>query len=200
MVTSGKRFLCRLTVLIPVLAFLATGGCAKSDQKGPVVIERWPGEGAPVIAWTGLADSLPLYSQPGAEKPKKYLAVKQDQRLPWDRSLMLIKKMGQMEITEHCTMEACVYHAVDDHKLTAGKAATFTFSPGTILEVACYAAEGDYIFHYENRFMEMNGSRACQRMLIPPQTQWWVRLRRSNKVLGWIIVDGEMIAVVDRKS
>lgn len=170
---------------------------ASLDQE--IAIERWPEEGVPIIAWADSGNALPLYSQPGADKPANYLAVQKDQQLQWDKSLILVKKLGKLKILKNCVMSGFIYDSLQDHKLLGGKPKEINFSADTILDVVCYAAEGDYIFHYQNKYVEMSGSNDCQQMIVLPQTEWWVRLRRNTRHLGWVKVDGQKVSVVDRR-
>jgi hypothetical protein len=164
-----------------------------------IAIERWPQEGVPVIAWTGSEDSLPLYSQPGDEKPDSYLTVQAHQHLHWDKSLMVVKKLGKLEILEDCIITGYVYDSFEDNKLAVGKTRELNFSSGMILDVVCYAAEGYYIFHHQGKYIEMGSSHGYQQMLALPQTEWWVRIKKDDKPIGWVGVDEEKVSVVDRR-
>jgi len=173
--------------------------CSKGKQKGEIAIEGWPGEGIPVIAWTGSENSLALFSDPGDKQPSGYLAVQKDQHLQWDRSLILVKKLGRLKILEDCIMTGYIYDSIENEKLVGGKTGGINLSSGTILDVVCYAAEGDYIFRYQKKYVETSASLECQQLLLAPRTQWWIRLIRNGRHLGWVKVDAEKIAVVDRK-
>lgn len=189
--------LLRYGVLLLTILFVSLICCGKKVPQ--IVIERWPHEGVPVIAWTSSGNSLALYSHPGDEKPVSFLAVKKNQRLQWDRSLILVKKLGKLKFLEDCVMSTFVYDSLQDHKLVGGKPKEIDFSADTVLDVVCSASEGDYIFLYLDRFVEMSGSNGCQQMLTKPQTQWWVRLKRNGRPLGWVKVDGEKLTVVERR-
>ena len=194
----------RFSIIFLILLVLAIICCgpdkpeqAKVEEK--IAIERWPGEGVPVIASTGSEDSLPLYSQPGDEKPDGHLPVQPHQHFHWDKSLIVVKKLGKLEILENCIIAGYVYDSFEDNKLAEGKARELNFSSGMILDVVCYAAEGYYIFRHLDKYIEMGSSHKCQRMLASPQTEWWVRITIDDKPVGWVRVDEERVSVVDRR-
>lgn len=191
-----------IAILISLVLPVICCGPDKPEQApvdGPIAIERWPGEGVPVIAWTGSEDSLPLCPQPGDEEPDSYLAVQEQPYLQWDKSLMVVKKLGKLEILEDCIISGYVYDSFEDNKLAKGKAREVNFSSGMILDVVCYAAEGYYIFRHLDKYIEMGSSHECQRMLAWPQTEWWVRITKDDKPIGWVRVDEEKVSVVDRR-
>ena len=194
---------------VVIFLFLPLLCCRMTEQDEPkavseqpeqfIAIERWPQEGVPVIAWTGSGDSMATYSQPGEEDPASYLAVKKNQQLRCDRSLLLIQKLGKLMILEPCTIGGHVYDCLEDNKLIGGKAMEYAFRPGTVLDIVCYAAEGDYIFRYQGKYVEMSGSRDCQQIMTMPKIDWWVQLEEINDQSWWIHVDGREVSVVDRK-
>jgi hypothetical protein len=200
----GKQKVIRHSSVILIFLFLPLIYCGPDKPEQATIdeqltIERWPEEGVPVIAWTGAAGSLPLYSQPGDERPEKYLAVRDQQRLSWDKSLMVVNKFGKLKILENCIITGYVYDSFEDNKLTVGKARELNFSSGTILDVVCYAAEGYYIFRHLDKYIEMGSSHEYQQMLSLPQTEWWVRIEKDKKPVGWVRVDEDKVSVVDRR-
>ena len=191
-----------IVILILLLLLFICCGPDKPEQanvSGQITIERWPQEGIPVIAWTGSEDSLSLYSHPGDEKPDSRIAVQQHQHLHWDKSLMVVKKLGKLEILEDCIITGFVYDSFEDNKLAVGKTRELNFSSGMILDVVCYAAEGYYIFRHQDKYIETGSSRECQQMLALPQTEWWVRIEKDDEPIGWVRVDEEKVSVVDRR-
>jgi len=192
--------------VLPLLISLCIIGCGSVEQEGrkPLSdgirsIERWPGEGVPVLAWHGSGDSLEVYAHPGTTSPAGQIAVRDGQKLPWDRSLILVEKPGQMEIVEDCIIAGFVYDAPEDGQLKGGRARQIYLSCGTVLEVICYAAEGFYIFRHDGEFIEMGVGHSCQRMLAEPRTRWWVQITRDGNPAGWVPVDGTAVAVVERR-
>jgi hypothetical protein len=163
-----------------------------------MAIERWPGEGIPVIAWTSPESLMAVYALPGSDTPAGYMVVEENQRLQWDKSLILAQKFGTLIILEPCSLSGQVYDRLQDNKLMGGKRVEFSFRPGTVLEVVCYAAEGDYIFHHQKKYLEMCGSHDYQQMLTKPQTQWWIRLKDIEDRSLWVRVDGKKVSVIDR--
>ncbi len=199
-------------ILISALLIGAMASCEKpgqnrrQDAPSLLSIERWPGEGVPVLAWQGSGDSLEVYPLPETADTVRSAAVKvgriavtAGQKLLWDRSVILVEKPGQMEIVEDCIIAGFVYDAPDDGQLKGGRARQIYFSCGTILEVICYAAEGFYIFRHDGEYIEMDAGHRCQQMLAEPQTQWWVRITRDGSPAGWVPVDGTAVAVVERR-
>ncbi|MFC1683534.1 hypothetical protein ACFL0G_04965 [Candidatus Zixiibacteriota bacterium] len=193
---------CLMTLLI-TLCIVACGSeeRVKHDQLSDQIlsIERWPGEGVPVITWTGAETLMNVYESAGDSTPAKSVTVAQNQRLEWDESLIKVRTPGRMEILEDCILEAFVYDSLVQGKLAGGRARQLNFSSGTILEVVCYAAEGYYIFRHLGEYIEMEATHECQRMITLPQTEWWVRVEESGRPAGWIRADNENITVVDRK-
>jgi hypothetical protein len=206
MMASQRRFAPLHIVLIPVILIIAMTCCGRPKQNGaqqaaqwPIVIQRWPGEGVPIIAWTGTNSSLALFAEPGESRPSSHLAVERNQQLAWDRSLILVNSFGQMKILQDCVISGFVYDSFENNTFGRGKAKELNFSSGTILDVVCYTAEGNYIFYYLDDYIEMSGSSDDQHMLFLPETQWWVRVEENGRPVGWIRADGEKITVVDRK-
>jgi hypothetical protein len=199
----------RRNVLIVILLLLPIICCHRAQRDRPkavseqpreaIAIERWPQEGTPVIAWTGSGDSMAVFSQPGEQEPADYLPVKGNQQLRWDKSLILVHKLGKLMILEACTISGHVYDALRDNKLLGGKTREYTFRPGTVLDVVCYASEGDYIFHYQGKYVQMSGSHDCQQIMTIPQMDWWVRLEDINGHSWWVQVDDKTVSVIDRR-
>lgn len=199
----------RRNVFMVILLSLPIIWCQKAERGQPqavsdrpeqvIAIERWPEEGIPVIAWTGPGDSMAVYSQAGEEEPGEYIPVKKNQQLRWDKSMILVHKLGQLTILEPCTISGHVYDGLKEGKLIGGQAREYAFRPGTVLDIVCYAAEGDYIFRYQGKYVQMSGSRDCQQIMTIPQAHWWVRLERVGGQSWWILVDGKEVSVVERK-
>lgn len=199
--------------LVILLAALSLMGCGPAEQEGieepggtAVILERWPGEGVPVLAWQGPGDSLEVHSQPGTASPARSAAaragqitVATGQRLHWDRSVIRIEQPGRMEITEDCIISGFIYDPPDGGQLKGGRARDIYLPAGTLLEVICYAAEGFYIFRHQGEYIEMSIGQPCQQMLSEPQTRWWVRITEEGRPIGWIPVDEKRVAVVDRR-
>jgi hypothetical protein len=192
---------------IVVMTFLALLiPCCKPAQQDKeqatlkqfIAIERWPGEGIPIIAWTSPESLMAVYAPPGSDTPAGYIVVEENQQLQWDQSLILVQKFGKLIILAPCSLSGQVYDSLQDNKLIGGKRVEFSFTPGTILEVVCYAAEGDYIFYYQKKYLEMSGSHDYQQMMTKPQTQWWIRLKEMQSPSLWVRVDGKKISVIDR--
>jgi len=204
---TGRRYFLILLMVLNVI------GCGRGEQErddgligGNLILDRWPGEGVPVLAWQGSDDSLRVYSQPrgtdstrAAAEAGRQIQVIPGQRLPWDRSVIRIEQPGKMEITEDCIVSGFVYDASEDGRLQGGRARDIYLPAGTILEVICYAAEGFYICRYQGEDIEMEAGRPCQRMLAEPQTRWWVRITEDGEPIGWVPVDTDRIAVIDRR-
>jgi hypothetical protein len=169
------------------------------DAPSPLLIRRWPEEGVPVLAWTGEGDSLALYSRPGDDAPAGYLAVAEDQPLTWDSSLILVHRPGKAEIPEDCVINGHVYDALENGNLLGGKSQELNFSSGTVLDVICYAAEGFYIFRQQDRYLELDATDQRLEILDQPLTEWWIRITADGKPIGWTLVDGDNVSVVDRR-
>ena len=198
----------RRLAIIPLIALCLIGcGSAEREQKhkqgqepgGVLMLERWPGEGVPVLAWQGPGDSLEVYARPGAADAVRSIAVRKGQKLLWDRSLVRIEQPGQMEITGDCISSGFVYDPPEDGRLEGGRAREIYLPSGALLEVVCYAAEGFYIFRHQGEYIEMGVGQPCQRMLAEPQTRWWVRMIAEGQPMGWIRADEKRVAVVDRR-
>jgi hypothetical protein len=162
-------------------------------------IERWPGEGLPIIAWTGAETMMHVYASASDSVASDSIVVIHNENLEWDKSLIIIRKPGQMKISNDCIIDGFVYKSLEKGKFTGGRARQLNFSSGTILEVICYAAEGYYIFRLGDEYIEMESSHECQELLTLPETEWWVRICKDSKPLGWIRADQEDITVVDRR-
>lgn len=198
----------RRSVSIVILLFLPIICCQKTERGQPqavsdqpqevIAIERWPEEGTPVIAWTCRGDSMAVYSQAGDEEPGSYIPVKKNQQLRWDKSMILVHKLGKLIILEPCTIGAQVYDDLKEGKLTGGQAREYAFRPGTVLDIVCYAAEGDYIFRYQGKYVQMSGSRNCQQIMTIPQAYWWIRLEEIDGRSWWVQVDDKDVSVIDR--
>lgn len=201
---------------IPILLIaLILAGCGTVEQKEEqepeggtltLIIDRWPGEGVPLLAWQGPGDSLMIFARPGAASPAgpapagaEKIIVTAGQRLAWDRSAIRIEQPGRMKITEDCIVEGFVYDPPRGNRLESGRAREIYLPAGTFLEVICYAAEGFYIFRHQGEYIEMGVGLPCQRMLSEPRTRWWVRITGDGRPAGWIPVDGQRVAVVDRR-
>ena len=185
-------------------AFLVMSGCVSQEREKPdlgqqLTIQRWPGEGVPVIAWTGSETLMDVYASAGDSTPAKNVTVAQNQRLEWDESLIVVHAPGEMNILKDCIINGFVYDSLEQGKLAGGRARQLNFSSGTKLEVVCYAAEGYYIFRHLGEYIEMEASHECQQMITLPQTEWWMRICKDSMPLGWVKVDGEDVSVVDRK-
>jgi len=194
----------RHNIFLPILLVLLIICCGpdtpeqpSSDQ--PVAIERWPEEGIPVIAWMGEEDSMAVYERPGDESPARHIAVAKNQELSWNKSLILVQKLGQLRILEDCVISGFVYDGLENNKLVRGKPRQLNFAVDTILDVVCPAAEGDYIVLYHDQYVEMSGSMDYVQIVAMPQTAWWVRLKEIEGPSLWIRVDGKEVAVIDRK-
>jgi hypothetical protein len=200
--------------LIILFIALCLAGCEPAQQNHgeesgstapDLILERWPGEGVPVLAWQGPGDSLRVYPRPEEARSNRSpadgagrIAAAAGQRLDWDRSVIRIEQPGQMEITEDCVISGFVYDPPQDGQLKGGRARDIYLPAGTLLEVICYAAEGFYIFRHQGEYIEMDTGQSCQRMLSEPQTEWWVRITGDGSI-GWIPVDGSGVAVIDRR-
>jgi hypothetical protein len=202
-----------------VLITLTLIGCGDREQKGDqepgedpggsalnLLTDRWPGEGVPVLGWQGPGDSLEIYSRPGDTSPADPVSagtgkiiVTAGQRLTWDRSAIRIEQPGQLEITEDCIVSGFVYDPPRGGRLESGRAREIYFPAGTFLDVICYAAEGYYILRHQGEYIEMGVEQPCQLMLSEPQTRWWVRITGDGRPVGWIPVDGNDVAVIDRR-
>jgi|GEM_PF-1677991 len=198
--------------LVILLIILILIGCGSAEQEraeeagdAALILERWPGEGVPVLAWQGPGDSLEVYPRPGDASPARSaaragkIAVTAGQRLHWDRSVIRIEQPGQMKITEDCILNGFVYDPPRGGRLEAGRARDIYLPSGTLLEVICYAAEGFYIFRHQGEYIEMEVGRPCQQMLDRPQTRWWVQITENGRPIGWIPVDGDRVKVIDRR-
>jgi len=192
----------RYNIIIPILLVLMICcGPDKPEQPSldqPIAIERWPEEGIPVIAWVGEEDSMAVYRHPGDELAARRIAVAKNQKLPWNKSLILVQKLGKLRILEDCIISGFVYDALENNKLVRGKPRQLSFAVDTILDVVCPAAEGDYIFLYQDQYVEMSGSMDYGQIVAMPQTAWWVRLKEMEGPSLWVQVDGKEVAVIDR--
>jgi hypothetical protein len=191
--------------LISLLLMGAMACGARLDQNipqemtSPLVIYRWPEEGVPILAWIGSEDSLAVYPHAGDESPTEHLAVAYGQLLEWDSSLILIHRPGKAEILEDCVISGHVYDVLKNGNLLGGKSRELQFGSGTIVDVICYAAEGFYIFRQQDRYLELDATDQRLEILDQPLTEWWIRITADGKPIGWTLVDGDNVSVVDRR-
>jgi hypothetical protein len=194
-------------VLGAVTAALVGIAFAGEAQAGPTFeVDLWPGEGRPVIE--SVAFELELREGPsGSSRHLPPLAVRPGQRLSFDQTRYRTTRPGRLEVRAPTVVAGRNLGSrdtlsSDDYYRGEFARTTVTLEPGDSVEYLQYRAEGTCFVRIAGVVIDAEPCPAEHhedfRLGGEPTIEWWIRLVRDEKPLGWLRVTDATAKVVDR--
>ncbi|PCI38284.1 MAG: hypothetical protein COB53_05025 [Elusimicrobia bacterium] len=175
----------------------------REKLSGPVTVlpfryEGWPGEGRPVLAWTGDGNALALKTEPRRNAQETHpLKVKTGQSVSFDASLVVMRSPGLARATQKTILQGRrlgkLEHLTKRDYFTAKPKEKISFQQGALIEVLAYRAEGFCFVRipadgrvFESKCPENTGFFET---LEEPRTDWWFKASGPQGVSGWFLSD-----------
>jgi len=164
----------------------------------PFRYEGWPGEGRPVLLWTGKGNALALKKKPRREASDAApLPILPGTPIGFDESLVIMRTPGLARATKSIRLgarrlgktEAVTRRDTRTPKPTED----LDFKEGSLIEVLAYHAGGDCFIRlpsdsrvYETKCPENTGNFD---VLEHPRTDWWLKTSGAGGIAGWFLSD-----------
>lgn len=165
-----------------------------------LMINRWPGEGIPVIQTGEKTERLLIRSDLADPNSGREARVPSSEKLDWDDTRILILEKGEYEVESSTPQELTLVSGIDDQgRLHYESKGTLALSAGERINVLCYIAEGFYLFERNGQLFEMFAvAEDAGRFLREPEVEWWIHIKQPEQLSGWVLVDGEDIRITER--
>lgn len=191
----------------PTLAFLFTLACATRPQPVPTFeTALWPGEGRPVIE--SVASSLDLRREPSASSESAgTLRVTPGQRLQFDETRYRTIRPGRIVALTDSTVSGRRLGAVrmlsrEDYYSDRFERGTVAVPAGTGFELLQYRAEGTCFVRIGGTVIDADTCPIDSRRFrveSQPAVEWWIRVVRDGKPMGWLLLSDATAKVVRRE-
>lgn len=192
-------------MLLLALLTLMSSGAVQSDLVFEV--ELWPGEGRPVIE--SVTSALELREQPSStSRPALTLPVAAGERLTFDETRFRTMRPGRLRVVAAATVTGRSLGSIQalsraDYYSARYPNAIVRLNAGDTIDYLQYRAEGTCFVRIAGVVIDAEAcpweDREAFRRVSEPILEWWVRLVRNGRPVGWLLLNDSTAKVVDRK-
>lgn len=160
--------------------------------------EGWPGEGRPVVVWTGPGDALALKREPARDAPDAApLKIAAETEIAFTDSVVITREPGLARTSAATTLRGDDYGRTERVGQAAARSpkpvAEISLAEGDPLELLSYRAEGLCFVRLPANARVLEA--ACPensenfKILDEPKVDWWLRAVGPGGVSGWFLSD-----------